>query len=109
MERVGCGAAGQTKAEVGLFPAAGGLIEDGAVDFGDRDDDVILGGRGGGGDGEEGEGVELGLGEEAEVNQGQALEGKRPAVVGGRGGGHFHMWETGVRARRAKKLIWQPE
>lgn len=53
----------EAEAGVGLLSGAGGLVEDGAVD--DWDDDV-----GGGGGGAAGEGIELRLGEEAEIHNG---------------------------------------
>lgn len=64
-------AGGEAESGVGLFAAAGGLVEDGAVDLGD---DEVVGAAGveggGGGGGAVGEGVEVGLGEEAEVHDG---------------------------------------
>lgn len=61
-------AGGEAEAGVGLFATAGGFVEDGAVDLGD--DEVVVAAAGVEGGGEVGEGVEVGLGKKAEVDDG---------------------------------------
>ena len=82
---------GEAEARKGLFAAAGGFIEDGAVDFGDycvfvaAAVHMVGGGRGGGAEGER---IEFGLREEAEVDHRKRLDVKGVVVGGGVRRGH---------------------
>ena len=85
---------GEAEAGVGLLAAAGGLVEDGAVDLGDQNVVVAAAvglGRGGGGGGAEGEGEELRLREKAEVDEGKRVQPETAVVGGGvHAGGEGH-------------------
>lgn len=99
------GAAGEAEAGVGLLAAPGGLVEDGAVDFGV--DDVVGEAEIETGVGAEGEGGEFRLGEEAEIDD---WEGGELEEVVGRGidGRRRHLGgEPDEMRRRNTKSVLQ--
>lgn len=100
--RVG-GAAGEAEAGVGLLAAAGGLVEDGAVDFGV--DDVVGAAEVERGVGAEGEGGEFGLGEEAEIDDWEGGELEEVVGRGIDGRRRHHGGEPNEMRRRNTKSV----